>query len=46
LEWEVAGFGDFNGDGTTDMMLRDTQTGYFEVYDINNSKLTSWNSLV
>ena len=26
LEWQVAGFGDFNHDGTTDMMLRNSGT--------------------
>jgi hypothetical protein len=45
LEWKVAGFGDFNGDGTTDMMLRNINTGGFEVYDINNGHVTSANSL-
>jgi hypothetical protein len=41
LEWKVAGFGDFNGDGTTDMMLRNVNTGTFELYDINNNVITS-----
>jgi hypothetical protein len=45
LEWQVAGFGDFNGDGTTDMLLRDVNNGAFEVYDINNSRLASASSL-
>ena len=39
LESQIAGFGDFNGDGTTDMLLRSTLTGDFEVYDIANSRL-------
>jgi serralysin len=45
LEWQVAGFGDFNGDGATDMLLRNTNTGAFEVYDINNRQLTSASGL-
>jgi hypothetical protein len=39
--WQVAGFGDFNSDGTTDMMLRNSSNGAFEVYDINNNMITS-----
>ena len=34
LDWQVQGFGDFNGDGTDDMMLRNKSTGTFETYDI------------
>jgi hypothetical protein len=41
VNFQVAGFGDFNHDGSTDMMLRDTNTGQFEVYDIVNSHITS-----
>src|SRR2546421_735386 len=41
LDWKVAGFGDFNGDGSTDMMLRNTNTGVFELYDINNNTITA-----
>ena len=41
LEWQVAGFGDFTGNGTSDMLLRNTQTGTFEVYDIDDSQLAS-----
>jgi hypothetical protein len=41
LSWQVAGFGDFNGDATTDMMLRDSSTGAFEVYGIANNGITS-----
>ena len=39
LDWQVAGFGDFNGDGTTDMMLRNVTTGTFELYDIQNNQV-------
>jgi hypothetical protein len=41
LTWQVAGFGDFNGDATTDMMLRNSSTGAFEVYGIANNSITS-----
>ena len=41
MEWQVAGFGPLNGAGTSDMVLRDTQTGAFEVYDIARNQLTA-----
>jgi hypothetical protein len=45
LDFQVAGFGDFNADGTTDMMLRNKNTGQFEVYDIRNNAITSASNL-
>jgi hypothetical protein len=45
LEWQVAGFGSLNGAGSSDMVLRDTQTGAFEVYDIAHNQLTGAASL-
>ena len=45
LEWQVAGFGPANGVGTSDMVLRDSLTGAFEVYDISDNKLTGAASL-
>jgi hypothetical protein len=41
IDWRVAGFGDFNGDGTSDMMLRNAISGAFELYDINNNAITA-----
>src|SRR5437879_1416677 len=41
----VAGFGPMNGAGTSDMVLRNTNTGTFEVYDISNNQLTGAASL-
>jgi hypothetical protein len=41
LEWQVAGFGGFNGTDTSDMILRNSTTGAFEVYDISNNAITS-----
>src|SRR2546427_374868 len=37
---ELAGFGPFNGPGTSDLVLRNTNTGAFEVYDIANNQIT------
>jgi uncharacterized repeat protein (TIGR03803 family) len=46
LNWQLAGFGNFNGPGTTtDMMLRDRNTGVFELYDIANNMITGANSI-
>jgi hypothetical protein len=45
LEWRVAGFGPPNGVSTSDMVLRNTQTGALEVYDITNDQLTGAASL-
>jgi hypothetical protein len=38
----VAGVGDFSDNANeTDMLMRNSNTGAFEIYDINNSQLTS-----
>jgi len=42
LEWQVAGFGDFSGNANeTDMLMRDSNNGAFELYDIRNNQLVS-----
>src|SRR4029077_19788326 len=42
LDWQVAGFGNFSGNpDETDMIMRNVNTGAFEVYDIANNALTS-----
>jgi hypothetical protein len=42
LEWTVAGFGGFSGKANeTDMLMRDSNNGAFEVYDISNNALMS-----
>jgi hypothetical protein len=42
LNWTVAGFDDFSGNASeTDMLMRDSNTGNFEVYDISQNKVTS-----
>jgi hypothetical protein len=35
------GFGPFNGAGTSDMAVRNVNTGAFEVFDIANNQLTT-----
>ena len=40
MEWQVAGLGGFYGTDTSDMILRNSNTGAFEVYDISNNKIT------
>jgi hypothetical protein len=37
---QVAGLGDFFGADTSDMMLRDSTTGFFQVYDVSNNSIT------
>jgi hypothetical protein len=41
LTWFVEGFGDFNGDGTSDMIMRNAGTGALQVYDIANNQFTN-----
>ena len=42
MDWEVAGFGNFSGSANeTDMIMRNSNTGALEVYDIANNALTS-----
>jgi hypothetical protein len=41
-EWTVAGFGDFSGNANeTDMLLRNSSTAAFEIYDISHNTVTS-----
>ena len=37
----MAGLGDFDGPTPTDMVLRDSNNGNFEVYDISNNNITA-----
>ena len=41
LTWSVQGFGDFNGDGTTDMIMRNFNTSDLHLYDIVNNQITN-----
>ncbi len=42
LEWQIAGFGDFSGRAgeTGDMLMRNSKTGAFEIYDVSNNRIT------
>jgi hypothetical protein len=42
LDFHVASFGDFNCDGSTDMVLRNKNTGQFELYSINRRRVLGW----
>jgi len=41
LNWQFSGIGNFSSLGETDMMLRDANTGGFQVYDISNNQITA-----
>jgi hypothetical protein len=46
LEWQVAGFGDFSGNpGESDMLMRNSNSGAFDYYDINHNMITAAGSL-
>jgi len=40
LDWQQAAFGNFSSRGTSDMILRNTNTGGLEVYDIDSNQIT------
>jgi hypothetical protein len=40
LNWQFSGTGNFSSLGETDMILRDSNSGGFQVYDINNNQIT------
>jgi hypothetical protein len=41
LNWQFSGIGNFSSLGETDMILRDSNSGGFQVYDIKNNAITS-----
>jgi hypothetical protein len=41
LDWQFAGIGPVHGAGESDLVLRNKNTGAFEVYDIANNQLTA-----
>ena len=40
LNWQFSGIGNFSSLGETDMILRDGNSGGFQVYDIKNNQIT------
>jgi hypothetical protein len=40
LDWQFAGISPVHGAGESDLVLRNVNTGAFEVYDIANNQLT------
>jgi Subtilase family len=40
LNWQFSGIGNFGGGGTSDMMLRNSNTGGLQVYNISNNQIT------
>jgi hypothetical protein len=40
LNWQFSGVGNFSSRGTSDMLLRNSNTGGLEVYDINSNQIT------
>ena len=40
LNWQFSGVGNFSGRGESDMLLRNSNTGGLEVYDIANNQIT------
>jgi hypothetical protein len=45
LDWQFAGIAPIHGPGAADLVLRNVNTGAFEVYDIANNQLTGAASL-
>jgi hypothetical protein len=46
LNWQIVGAGGFSSNpGETDLIMRNTSTGAFELYDISNNQITSSFSL-
>jgi hypothetical protein len=42
VKWTVAGFGDFSGNANeTDMLMQNSSTGAFEIFDISHNAITS-----
>jgi hypothetical protein len=41
LNWQFSGVGNFSGAGESDMLLRNSNTGGLEVYDIANNQITN-----
>jgi len=44
--WNIAGTGDFNGDGKSDILWRNTSTGMVNMWLMNGSSMTSWANIL
>jgi len=44
-DWNIAGIGDFNGDGDADILWRNSTTGEVYIWLMNGTTLTSSGSL-
>ena len=40
MDWQFSGIGNFGGRGSSDMMLRNANTGGLQVYNISNNQIT------
>jgi hypothetical protein len=44
-EWEISGVGDFNGDGTDDVLWYNTQSGLMGAWLVNDGVYSAWTSI-
>jgi hypothetical protein len=40
LDWQFSGIGNFSGAGTSDLLMRNSNTGGLQVYNISNNQIT------
>jgi hypothetical protein len=40
-QWQIAGTGDFNGDGTDDILLRNSANGQVNIWEMNNNQIVA-----
>ena len=40
MNWQFSGIGNFSSRGTSDMLLRDANTGGLQAYNINSNQIT------
>jgi hypothetical protein len=43
VDWQFSGIGNFSSGGTSDMLLRNSNTGGLQVYNISNNQITGTN---
>jgi hypothetical protein len=44
-EWEISGIGDFNGDGTDDVLWNNTESGIMGAWLINDGAYSAWSGI-